>query len=85
MGLRLATHGQPVAPGQVAIDGPNLLRDVGEGFAEKLEPLLLDFLEFVLGSLGAFARVFEFLVRGLEPVLDHFQPLDRAHIRRHVV
>lgn len=85
MCLRLAAHREPFASGEVSVYGSDLLGYVRKGLAEKLEPLLFDFLEIVLGSLGPLSGVFEVFVRGLESVLDHFKSLDSTHVWSHMV
>lgn len=68
----MATHGQSVAARKLAVDGPNLLGNMREGFVEKLKALVFDFFEILLGSLGEPLRVLVVLVGCLESVLDHF-------------
>lgn len=50
--IRLTTHGQSVAPRKFSVDGANLLRNMREGFVEKLEALVFDLFKIILGSLG---------------------------------
>lgn len=83
--LRLPPHRQRRASGQIAVDGPDLLGDVREGFVKELEALLLDFAEVILGLLRSLSRLLKVFLGAFQPALHTFQPLDGSHVWCHLV
>lgn len=82
---RLTTHRHICIPGEISIDGTNLLRNVREGFTEKFEALFFHCLKVILCPLGSLPRIFEVLVCRLESVLYPFEPLNGSHVWRHMI
>lgn len=83
--LRLSSHRQRRASSQIAVDGPDLLGDVREGFVEELEALFLDLLEIILGLLRSLSCVLEVFFGAFQSALHTFQPLDSSHVWCHLV
>ena len=58
----------------------DLFGDVSEGFVEKIESLLLDFLESFSRLLGCFSGILEVLFGRFETSLDTIKAIDSSHI-----
>lgn len=82
--LRLTAHGERCASRKFLVDGADLLGNMSEGLVEKLESLILDLFELILGSFGPSSSIFEFFFCSLESALDSFQALNRSHIGSHL-
>lgn len=81
----MSSQGVILATGQLPIDRPDLLGNVGEGFVEELRASAHRLFEIVLGFPGVFPRLFKVLFCASKFVFYALETLHRTCIRRHLV